>query len=54
MRRFKTRTGAEYRRSTTSSDEIITRLSTLVHLNGMTDYAEGFVNISQVTVRFPA
>ena len=39
--------GNEYRRSTTSSDGGNTRLSTLVHLNGTTDYAEGFVNISQ-------
>ena len=47
--------GSEYRRSTTSNAGGNTRLSTLVHLNGTTDYAEGFVNISQkISVRFPA
>ena len=34
--------GAEYRRSTTSSSANA-RLSTLVHLNGDTDYVEGYV-----------
>ena len=34
--------GAEYRRSTTSSSANA-RLSTLVHLNGTTDYVEGWV-----------
>ena len=38
--------GVEYRRSTTSSEGGNTRLSTLVHLNGTTDYAEGFVRIN--------
>ena len=35
--------GVEFRRGTTSSEGANTRLSTLVHLNGTTDYAEGFV-----------
>jgi hypothetical protein len=39
--------GVEYRRSTTSSEGGNTRLSTLVHLNGTTDYVEGFVRISK-------
>ena len=39
--------GVEYRRSTTSSDGGNTRLSTLVSLNGTTDYVEGFVTVSQ-------
>ena len=44
--------GAEYRRSTTTS-EANARLSTLVHLDGTTDYIEGYVyctaNFSTVT-----
>jgi hypothetical protein len=39
--------GVEYRRSTTSSEGGNTRLSTLVHLNGTTDYVEGFVRINK-------
>ena len=39
--------GAEYRRSTTSSEGGNTRLSTLVYLNGTTDYVEGFVRINK-------
>ena len=38
--------GVEYRRSTTSSEGGNTRLSTLVRLNGTTDYVEGFVRIN--------
>jgi hypothetical protein len=37
--------GAEYRRSTTTSSANA-RLSTLVHLNGTTDYIEGYVQCS--------
>ena len=39
--------GVEFRRGTTSSEGANTRLSTLVHLNGTTDYAEGFVLASK-------
>ena len=39
--------GVEYRRSTTSSEGGNTRLSTLVHLNGTTDYVEGFIRINK-------
>lgn len=39
--------GVEYRRSTTSSEGGNTRLSTLVYLNGTTDYAEGFVRVNK-------
>ena len=39
--------GIEYRRSTTSNEGGNTRLSTLVHLNGTTDYVEGFVRINK-------
>ena len=38
--------GTEYRRSTTSNEGGNTRLSTLVHLNGTSDYVEGFVRIN--------
>jgi hypothetical protein len=39
--------GVEYRRSTTSNEGGNTRLSTLVHLNGTTDYVEGFVRVNK-------
>ena len=45
--------GAEYRRSTTSSEGGNTRLSTLVHLNGTTDYVEGFVRINKAFSTVP-
>ena len=43
----------EYRRSTTSSEGGNTRLSTLVHLNGSTDYVEGFVRINKAFNTIP-
>ena len=43
----------EYRRSTTSSEGGNTRLSTLVHLNGTTDYVEGFVRINKAFNTIP-
>ena len=43
----------EYRRSTTSSEGGNTRLSTLVHLNGSTDYVEGFVRINKAFSTIP-
>ena len=39
--------GVEYRRSTTSNEGGNTRLSTLVYLNGTTDYVEGYVRINK-------
>lgn len=39
--------GTEYRRSTTSNEGGNTRLSTLVYLNGTTDYVEGYVRINK-------
>ena len=41
------RNDVEYRRSTTSSEGGNTRLSTLVYLNGSTDYVEGFALINK-------
>ena len=43
----------EYRRSTTSSEGGNTRLTTLVHLNGTTDYVEGFVRINKAFNTIP-
>ena len=43
----------EYRRSTTSSEGGNTRLSTLVYLNGTTDYVEGFVRINKAFSTIP-
>ena len=43
----------EYRRSTTSNEGGNTRLSTLVHLNGSTDYVEGFVRINKAFNTIP-
>ena len=45
--------GEEYRRSTTSNEGGNTRLSTLVHLNGTTDYVEGFVRINKAFNTIP-
>ena len=45
--------GVEYRRSTTSNEGGNTRLSTLVHLNGTTDYVEGFVRINKAFNTIP-
>ena len=45
--------GVEYRRSTTSSEGGNTRLSTLIHLNGTTDYVEGFVRINKAFNTIP-
>ena len=45
--------GVEYRRSTTSNEGGNTRLSTLLHLNGTTDYVEGYVFISKAFSTIP-
>ena len=45
--------GIEYRRSTTSNEGGNTRLSTLLHLNGTTDYVEGYVFINKAFSTIP-
>ena len=45
--------GVEYRRSTTSNEGGNTRLSTLLHLNGTTDYVEGYVFINKAFSTIP-